>query len=294
VSDYVQKMGADTLSLVVSNFCEYYARDAQCAFCEIFETYKTQRIVNVPLKNETLLAEAIAQAVEADPTIRRILINSGNIDRDYDRNICRFINLVAAAARVCRPERWKTVERMLVAMPPRDLRLIREVKDVGVTSIYFNLECYEPAIFSSLLPGKAEYGRDRMLEALRAAVAYLGPGEVYTNLIYGIQCGAQSGHGTAKAEHEILLRALGELAREGIIMTNTIYHSKGRNRLGPLSICQEALATYHLSYGRATVKQGLVADRRLREKAVFGGISSFPNCLNNEGFAAALEGENVR
>ncbi|MBV9576899.1 MAG: hypothetical protein JO149_09770 [Gammaproteobacteria bacterium] len=290
VDKYVQKMGHDVLSIVLSNNCEYYSRKVQCAFCEIVETFQENRILKRPKKDLRALAKSMAYALSTEKEIKRILLNGGNLTKDNDETFLELIRLLQYAKELVDPSIWSKLDILLVLMPPSNFDLIDKIKEAGATTVYFNLELWLEEHFSHFTPGKAQFGRKRMFDALAYAVNVFGIGNVYTNLIFGIQSISINPPYImfGNKEKNILLDAVKKLADINVVLTNTIYHSRGRNKLGSIELDVKALAEYHREYGRIMTELPIVHANRIKEYAIFGGIGSFPNCLCNEGYLLAL------
>ena len=68
------------------------------------------------------------------------------------------------------------------------LKSIEEHKKLGVYSVAYNLEIWDPVLFETYCPGKQEIqGRDHWLRALELAVDVHGPGKVSTHFVTGFQ-----------------------------------------------------------------------------------------------------------
>lgn len=104
------------------------------------------------------------------------------------------------------------LDAVSILMPPNDFSWIEMVREVGLPKIAFNLEVWDSDIFSKIMPGKTTYGRERLLDALIFAVNIFGFGNVYTNLIIGIE------------PNESLLSGVMELADMGIVVNPMVFH----------------------------------------------------------------------
>jgi biotin synthase-related radical SAM superfamily protein len=75
----------------------------------------------------------------------------------------------------------------LITMPPRDLSLINELKNLNV-KLVFDPEVFDPSLFDLFLPGKSKnYGRDNYFKALQHSASVLGKGRAYVGLIAGLE-----------------------------------------------------------------------------------------------------------
>jgi hypothetical protein len=101
----------------------------------------------------------------------------------------------------------------LTCMPPSDLSLIKQLKDEGLDTISFNLECVSEKYFNRYCPGKAKsYGYSNMRNALNYAVNEFGKGNVFSITIMGIE------------PSEVFLPGIEKLLSDDIVPTLNIYH----------------------------------------------------------------------
>jgi hypothetical protein len=76
----------------------------------------------------------------------------------------------------------------LLTHPPQDLSLIEEYKKVGVTSIAFNLEVFDPDVFKKICPGNdRDYGYDNWIIALEEARTVFGDYKAFCGLVWGLE-----------------------------------------------------------------------------------------------------------
>jgi biotin synthase-related radical SAM superfamily protein len=97
-------------------------------------------------------------------------------------------------------------------MPPEDASLIEELFSTGIMGVKFNLEVAEIETFKKICPGKAIFGYDKIIERLINAVDIFGKGNVYSNIIIGLESG-----------HKVVERA-NKLAESGIGIVPHLLH----------------------------------------------------------------------
>lgn len=281
VSKVAQKLGIDTVGVVPNNSCTYFGSGTECRFCEIVPNYAVARTNSRAKKSIDHMAEAITLAVTKDPSMRYLFLTTGN-DATYDETYNRYIELLQKIHPLMK-ERGITTFGVL--MPPDNFSQIDRVHEAGLDTISFNLEVWDKNLFNIMTPGKASYGRDRMLEALDYGVDVFGKGNVLTNLIYGIQSyefGNPRWKFNPKREEEILLDGIDQLLLRGILPTHTVYHTAGVNAIGPITLESEEMLDYHLKYARLAYDSGVVPVDRF---GLFGGLGTVSNSLFNDAYA---------
>jgi hypothetical protein len=287
---YFQKLGGDTIALVMLNYCEYYARNLQCRFCEIHENFSTTNDAYLRVKDPEKMASHLAHAIHEDPSIRQVIFNSGNYSRDNNRTYREFIKTLQFLMQRLSPEEIQRVAMLVIVAPPEDFSLVKQLKEAGATSIYVNLEIWDEDVGQEVIPGKMLVGKDTYFHCFDTSLAHFGKGYVYTNLIFGIQgVDMHSPVKTFNAEKEwdTMSLALDELTRREVLLTNTIYHSSGKNVIGHIHIPEDDILKFHLHYGEKIFDSGLVSTLCDAKHAVYASMEGIPNSLNNEAYTLA-------
>jgi hypothetical protein len=295
ITSYVQNLGEDILTITINNYCEFYSRNYQCSFCEIKKTHEDVKLNISSQKDLEQVAKAIGHAVIKDDRIKILAFNGGNFSKNKNVSIKKFIEVLEKTKKYLPLEKWETLEKWIVAMPPEDFHLLEELKKAGATLVLFNLEFWKEASFNVFCRGKATYGRDKIILALEESVKIFGKGNVLTCLIYGLQSISLRPpyRFNGKIENEILLECLDVLAEKKIILLNNIYHQTGRNALGPINYDAESLREFHLEYGKRITKKNIIADNKEKLSVIFGNLGSIPNSLNNESAFIAFKEQEI-
>lgn len=259
--------------------CEFISRDLACRYCDLEAKKGRAWTVDEVLETvEAALSEGAAEYVA---------LNVGFTDTP-DGGIALLEPYVKAIkgrfdVLVC-----------VQAQPPLEDRWIDLTYAMGVDSIAYNLEAYQPEVFDRIAPGKMGLlGRDRYFEALRYAAKIFPSGAVVSNLIVGLE------------PVDSTLKGISALAAMGVIPTLPIYRSGAddeahfsgsaadlapiylhlqkallRNKLSPTWVSHFNLALNaiegHFFGGEAPLKQGW--QRVLKTKhggRIAHGISSF-------------------
>lgn len=279
VGKVAQKLGSDGAGVVPNNSCSYFGGHMECRFCEIVPSYKDARTNPSAKKKVETMQEALTTAVTTDPTIKYIFITTGN-DRTYDETYHTYRELLEPISPLLKE---KGVTTFGVLMPPDDLSLIDMVYNTGLDSVTFNLEVWNTELAKLMTPGKMRYGRDRMLKALEYARDVFPQGNTLSNLVYGIQSYDFSPDWKfdPDREAEAAYEGAAELLKRGIVPTHTIYHTSGKNPIGPIRLDPDKTLKYHMAYANMAYKSGVIPKER---PALFGGLGTVSNSLFNDAF----------
>ena len=154
--------------------CDFFGSDNQCRFCSLTPHNQLDPHVGV----EDVL-EAIRIARE-DQRIDLVFLNVGYFDGDdsgvrtlepYVRAIKKNFDILVAVD----------------ALPPAINSWIDRTYAMGVDSISYNLEIFDPNRFEEVCPGPARtVGRQRFLDALEYASGVFPSGAVICHLIVGV------------------------------------------------------------------------------------------------------------
>lgn len=276
VERLVQHMGTDLIGIVPNNHCAYFEDDLQCHFCEIEASFNTTHVERSSRKNIETMTEALVVAC-TEPSVRHLVITSGNFHtNDYGAK------LVAQLVREIRSSSAHAESLYIFTsiMPPDDHSLIGDLKEAGVDGIAFNIEFWRQSVFESLAPGKAAYGRRRIIAALSTAGEIFQRGNVYSNLVYGIQTISEPEGGEA----DRCLEAATELLEIGVLPLFTLYHTMGVNKTGEVSLATDEADSFFDAYGLAVRESEMVPSSRT---GVLFNVTSITNHVYNDYFAAA-------
>lgn len=281
ISQVVQKLGADGLGLVPSNYCSYFSIGDYCRFCEIVPNYKTARVFPKSKKPLDQMQGAIREAIKSDESLQYLFITTGN-DPTYDETYDEYVALLSPLKDELKD---RGITTFGVLMPPDNFDNIERVHDAGLDSITFNLEVWNRNLAEWMTPGKVKYGRDKMLQALDKAVDVFGKGFALTNLVYGIQSyepGNANWNFDPDREKEVLIEAIDELLFLGVLPTHTVYHTSGVNPIGKIKLDGPKMFNYHMEYAAKVYDSKVVPSDR---PALFSGLATVSNSLFNDAYA---------
>ena len=188
------KRGQDCLVLNYATFCMYWANDKGCRFCNIVPNIGwTKDDLQVSKRTLEQIYNTTKAAFE-EGCVKHILMTGGYLNRYtnkegelIDREDRLILDIVRTMQEAIGTEDIP-VNVIRTAPEDKDLKSIEEHKDKGVFSVAYNLEIWDPVLFDTYCPGKAEVqGRDHWLRALEVAAEVYGPGRVSTHFVTGFQ-----------------------------------------------------------------------------------------------------------
>ena len=175
--------GRDVLATTLLQTCiRFRDRTQSCQFCAIEQSLEDGR--TLVRKTPAQVAEVAEAAVRLDG-VRQLVLTTGTPNSD-DRGARLMAETAAAVkARVNLPIQAQ-------CEPPDNPAWYQRMKEAGVDSLGMHLEVVEEEVRRRILPGKAELGLERYMEAFAEAVAVFGRGQVSTYLLAGLGDSADS------------------------------------------------------------------------------------------------------
>lgn len=287
MSSIVQHLGTDALGVIPNNFCSYFAEGEECRFCEIEPSFRQVGGFRRFRKPVELIVEGLTTAARLQDDAGILVLTAGNLRRN-DRTAAYYADIIQRVrAGVTRP-----MYAYASIMPPEDPAYLEELHEAGFDAVAFNLEFHDLDQFQQLAPGKARFGRERLLERLAQSIDIFGRGHVYSNLVYGIQTW-EPGQDRVDWEREnsVALEGAAALVERDVVPLFTVYHSSGKNHTGSITLdpaatvdffsqlgglCEDADIAYHghtgLLFNTCTLtntlyNDALAAERRRRGRA---------------------------
>jgi len=188
---------AGYLAISPTPVCEFISQELACRYCDL--EAKKGRAWSVEEVVETV------EAAVAEGVAEYVCLNVGYTDSP-DGGIALLEPYIKAIKHrfdllVC-----------VQAQPPTSDEWIDATYAMGIDSIAYNLEAYDPDVFEGIAPGKMRLiGRDRYFEALKHAAKIFPSGAVVSNLIVGLEPVAST------------LKGIDMLAALGVIPTLPVY-----------------------------------------------------------------------
>lgn len=143
-----------------------------CKFCEVTAT---RRFISM----EDILY-VVDFYLERCNTFRHFLIGGGSEPREIEHeNILKIVKHIRAKS---------SKEIYVMSLPPKDIRVLKEYYESGVTEIGFNIELFDQEAALNYMPGKGKISRQEYFIALKEAVKYWGnTGKVRSLMIIGLE-----------------------------------------------------------------------------------------------------------
>jgi hypothetical protein len=185
------KRGQDCMVLNYAPYCMYWTSGDGCHFCNIVPNIKwTKDDLQVSKRTYDQIVKTTRAAFE-EGCLRHILLTGGFLTRttqdgeEVDREDNLILDVVRAQQEALQRDDIP-VNVIRTAPKDRDLKSIEKHKEMGVYSVAYNLEIWDPTLFAKYCPGKNNVqGRDHWLRALEVATEVYGPGMVSTHFVTG-------------------------------------------------------------------------------------------------------------
>lgn len=169
--------GRDVLATTVLQSCiRYQSRTKTCQFCAIGQSLAAGRTVE--RKTPAMLAEVARAAVALDG-VKHMVMTTGT-PPGHDRGAA-ILAESAAAVKAAVP-----LPVQAQCEPPEDDAWYGRMHDAGVDALGMHLEVVTPELRARIMPGKAQIGVERYMQAFAAAVPVFGRGQVSTYILAGL------------------------------------------------------------------------------------------------------------
>ncbi|MBC2716316.1 MAG: hypothetical protein HF978_13485 [Desulfobacteraceae bacterium] len=163
------------LATSLTNFCEYKSMGKGCHFCAM-----GHGIDRPKKKSPTQITSVLKNLLKKGHKFTEININSGCMVNEK-----ASINLYRDAVMAV-----KSVEDIPIyaqLAPPSDLGELDSLVSEGIASLSFNIEIYDSKIRRELMPQKGKIPVEYYLKTLEYAAKLIGPGQVSSWLIAGLE-----------------------------------------------------------------------------------------------------------
>lgn len=199
MTQIAELVGEDCIAVSHTNACQTFANGKQCAFCNM--NYTPKQYDDVLVKKRAAEVGEVVGAAFNQGVAHHFEITGGILPGNREIGI---LETYFGAFR--ETTGFDYLPGSAIMTPPDDLKDLERLQRTGLHGVGFNLECFDPAFFKAVCPGKEELiGYDKYREALRAAVEIFGAGgKIFSGFVTGIE------------PMELLLEGVQELAEEGV------------------------------------------------------------------------------
>lgn len=220
---FVMSARPQRLNIFQSGFCQFWANDKGCRFCDIVTHFKQQRSeLGIPTRlSPQDVSETIVEALKEPGRFTGICLTAGsnlNGEEVFDREVDYYIETLQAIGKHFTVKKFPS---QLIASAFNEKQLRRLYDETGLMSYTSDLEVLHEKLFDWICPGKSEWiGYQEWKNRLVKAVDVFGRGRVSTGIVGGVELARPHGFSDEK---EALASTLGEaesLASQGV---NTVY-----------------------------------------------------------------------
>jgi hypothetical protein len=199
MTSIAEMVGEDCISVCHTNACITFSDKKQCAFCNM--NFNPRQYDEVLIRKRAAEVGEVMQAAFSSGVARHFLITGGILPGNQEMEV--LVNYLTA---IREATGFASLPGAAIMTPPPDLTQLERLHALGLQSVGFNLECYDPAFFAAVCPGKqARIGYEKYRDALRAAVGIFGAGgRIFSGFVAGIE------------PMEYLLDGVQALAEEGV------------------------------------------------------------------------------
>lgn len=169
--------GRDVLATTVVQTCIRYAEPDRCRFCSIEESLAAG--ATIAAKTPAQLAEVAEAAVRLDG-VRQMVMTTGTT-HSPDRGARPLVRCVRAVL-----SRVPGLPIQVQIEPPKDLSVIRELREAGATAIGIHVESLDDEVRRRWMPGKSSVTMAEYETAWDEAVRVFGRNKVSTYLLIGM------------------------------------------------------------------------------------------------------------
>jgi hypothetical protein len=172
--------GADNLFFCYQNYCSHFAKNQQCAFCNLVSTSKVYDSV-IRKKDFDEIGE-VAREAWSEGVVRHVNITGGCFNNQTE---------VTVITKLLSSIRSKTgfdrVPGVLLPSPAKG-DAIRQYYDAGITSLGYSMEIWDEKFYQAICPGKAaSTSHSEFVESIGKAVKIFGEGNVYAMFVMGLE-----------------------------------------------------------------------------------------------------------
>ncbi len=173
--------GEDCFFICYQNYCSHFAKQEECAFCNLVDTKKTYDSV-LTRKDIHDIGE-VAAAAFAEGMCKHILLTGGCFSHEKEVSlVISILESIRSALGVT------TIPGTILPSATIDEDDMRRYRDAGIGAIGYSMELWDEGYYKAICPGKAKsVSHDTFFDAIGRAVKVFGAGNVYGVLVMGLE-----------------------------------------------------------------------------------------------------------
>jgi biotin synthase-related radical SAM superfamily protein len=172
--------GKDCLFFCYQNYCSHFAKNQQCAFCNLVSTSKVYD--SVMRKKDPVDVGEVVKAAWAEGDVNHVNLTGGCISPQREVAIVSEI-----LASIREHTGFDTVPGTLLPSPAKG-DTIHQYYETGIGSLCFAMEVWDKKYYEAICPGKAaSTSHDEFVAGIKKAVETFGEGNVYTIFVMGLE-----------------------------------------------------------------------------------------------------------
>lgn len=167
----ISYLGIDRLRIYHRNGCYFKSCNIGCQFCDIEKTDRQFTFADI---------KEVIDAYCDEPKIRHYLIGGGSdIPESEFSEIIKISKYIKE--KISKPI-------YLMSLPPQNIKILKSLKEAGITEAAFNLEMFDRELARKYMPGKGKIPLSIYENAFKEAVALWGrTGNVRSIFIVGLE-----------------------------------------------------------------------------------------------------------
>lgn len=207
------------LNVFQSSYCQFWAEDKGCKFCDIVTHTKQQKSeLGVPSRlTPADVSETIREALKEPGRFTGICLTSGSVLNGaslFDREVDFYIETLQAIGENFSTRKFPSE---LIASAFNEKQLARLYEQTGLTSYTSDLEVLGEEKFNWVCPGKAKHvGYQEWKQRLIRAVDIFGRGNVGSGLVGGVELAKPYGFTSEEDALKSTLEEAESLAENGV------------------------------------------------------------------------------
>jgi hypothetical protein len=172
--------GKDNMFFCYQNYCSHFAKNQQCAFCNLVSTSKTYGSV---LRRKGLddIGE-VASAAWKEGAVRHVDITGGCSSPKIE---VKVVSELLGSIRV--HTGFDTIPGILLPSPAKG-EAIDRYHEAGIAALGYSMEIWDEKYYKAICPGKAEStSHGEFIESIKKAVKVFGEGNIFVMFVMGLE-----------------------------------------------------------------------------------------------------------